>query len=513
MKPVFLASSLCLLLFLLSFRSEGQDREEQIASLSGELTRKSESLNKADPEWNSSLERFLETHAIHGLGKSDVSSMPKSEALARAAFLISEGSPEMARLWKDWNTLQSKEGEVSETSSVKWLAERVDTGADKPEKMLAGVVPDHWIYRGLVQVYRALSSKKMDAVWKPLPMPEGDEIVKAGETYSAAGDLAMRLKEGGYLGKEISVSEGVFSNELSEALKWYQEDQGLKDDGIIGPNTLEGLNRTVKDRLDSLSINLERSRLLPKEAGNRHIIVNLPSGNLFAFESGSLRQTMKIVFGKTGDETSTRIFADHMSTVVFRPYWNIPVGIAAEEIVPEARKNPGYLSQKGYEIVPEYQHEGNQIQVSAGALNQVESGDLFLRQRPGPENALGLVKFLFPNDHAIYLHDTPNDSLFSRSTRTFSHGCIRVERPADLAEWVLGPEGWDGAKVAQALSEGNDQKVALTNDVKVYIVYLTALPLVDGESDLPSTTVRYYRDVYERDPVARKELSGIVQQD
>ncbi len=184
-----------------------------------------------------------------------------------------------------------------------------------------------------------------------------------------------------------------------------------------------------------------------------------------------------------------------MEKLEFGPYWNVPNSIASEEIVPKARNNHSYLASNNYEIVSSY-GSSETVSVSADALSKVESGALLIHQKPGPKNALGSVKFLFPNDYAIYLHDTPQDSLFAEAERDFSHGCIRVEKPADLAEWALSPQGWDRSKVEQALKSGENKTVALDNKVNVYIVYLTAYPSWD-END--KRQVDFHPDLYKFD--------------
>jgi murein L,D-transpeptidase YcbB/YkuD len=275
------------------------------------------------------------------------------------------------------------------------------------------------------------------------------------------------------------------------------QDHGIAD-GVIGPNTLRGLNRTTDERLRLLALNLDRARLLPGGLGVRHLIVNLPSGRLMGFAGGELGIDMRVVFGSDEPGTRTRLFADQMGYLVFRPYWNIPAGIARDEIIPAARKDASFLSARHYEIVPDFGHSGTAISPDSAALAAVEDGSLKIRQRPGSKNALGLVKFLFPNDHAIYLHDTPQDDLFSRSQRAFSHGCIRVEHPKQLAEWVLAPEGWSKTEVSEALSHGDNRHVQLDNPIPVYIVYFTAMPEWRDAEDRENI-VRYYHDVYDRD--------------
>ncbi|MDX1548883.1 MAG: L,D-transpeptidase family protein, partial [Rhodothermales bacterium] len=190
---------------------------------------------------------------------------------------------------------------------------------------------------------------------------------------------------------------------------------------------------------------------------------------------------------------ATPVFTDEMEHLIFSPYWNIPPSIANEEILPKARGNRAYLVENNFQIVSHYGPGAEVYDPYSTPLSRVESGELRLREKPGPSNALGLVKFMFPNDMAIYLHDTPADHLFDESERDYSHGCIRVERPEDLAVWALSRKaGWDRARIQDALQNGEWEQVDLDEHIPVYILYFTAFAEDDG-------TVRFYDDLYDHD--------------
>lgn len=248
----------------------------------------------------------------------------------------------------------------------------------------------------------------------------------------------------------------------------FQARHGLEPDGVVGPKTRAALNVPVSEHILQLELNLERWRWLPRDPGKRYVLVNIAGFWLNAVEDGNVALESKVIVGKP--YTRTPMFSAAMTRVVFNPYWYVPNSIATKEIAPKLRKDPGYLARNHYEQIP-------------------GRPGLALRQRPGPDNALGRIKFLFPNRFSVYLHDTPSRSLFDRTERTFSHGCIRVEKPLPLAEWVLR----QGAEEIQAqVDAGREKQVVLDEPIPVHVAYWTAW--VDG-----SGVLQMRRDVYERD--------------
>jgi murein L,D-transpeptidase YcbB/YkuD len=238
---------------------------------------------------------------------------------------------------------------------------------------------------------------------------------------------------------------------------------------MLGRETMASLNETSAYRTAQIAANLERMRWLPRTFTSRYIYVNVPAFRLTAFENGKPALDMKVIVGQDFEDKATPVFSDVMETVVFRPYWNVTTDIADKEIFPKMNADPGYLAANNYELYK----EGGQTRV---------------RQKPGEKNSLGLVKFLFPNDFNIYLHDTPNHELFDKDVRAFSHGCIRVEKPTELAEWVLG---WDQAKVEAAMHGADNQSIKVPQKIPVFIVYGTAY-MRDGQ-------LYFGNDLYDRD--------------
>jgi murein L,D-transpeptidase YcbB/YkuD len=244
-------------------------------------------------------------------------------------------------------------------------------------------------------------------------------------------------------------SSGTYDHGLAGAVAVFQQRHSINVDSALGKETIDAMNVTASYRLAEIAANMERYRWLPRTFGQRYIFVNVPAFKLEAYDSGQKVLEMKVIVGQEYQDKATPVFADSMETVVFRPYWNVPPDIAAKEIFP---KGSAYMASQNMET-----------------FNQ--GGQTGVRQRPGPKNALGFVKFLFPNDFNIYLHDTPNHELFNKDVRAFSHGCIRLEKPDELAEWVLG---WPADKVQQAMRDGpDDHSVKVPKKIPVFITYFT----------------------------------------
>ena len=320
-------------------------------------------------------------------------------------------------------------------------------------------------------------------------IPDGD-LVEPGDTASAQVQaLRDRLAATGELGGAAETGD-VYDGALVGALARFQANHGLAVDSLLGGNTREALNVGVGRRLEQIDATLARWDDLPDMPtgpGARYVIVNVPEFRVRAFEGDREALQMKVVVGAAYDDRATPLFHDRMEHVVFRPYWGVPPSIAAEEVVPQG---PDALEAKNYQVVPNYEADAEVLPMTYANLRRVANGSLRVRQGPGPDNALGLVKFMFPNQYAVYLHDTPADPLFDEADRAFSHGCIRLERPAAFGAWVLGPQGWDEARVRQAMDTGDRQKVMLDEEIPVFIVYL---PVWADEGGV----VHFAQDVYD----------------
>jgi murein L,D-transpeptidase YcbB/YkuD len=268
------------------------------------------------------------------------------------------------------------------------------------------------------------------------------------------------------------LAQALDSGDVAEALRSvlprHPQYLALKRE-LVRYRDIAARDASAADRVAQIELNLERWRWLPEELGDRYILVNVPTFQLQAIEQGKVTLAMRVVAGKA-DETPTPIFSDEMTEVVFSPYWYVPTSILRKETIPAILRDPGYLDRDELEVV-----QGGQV-VPASSVDWTDPDlRVQVRQRPGAKNSLGLVKFVFPNKFDVYLHDTPAPSLFSKEERDFSHGCVRVEKPVELAQWVLRdqPE-WMRQKIDAAMHAGREQHVALKHRIPVYIVYATA---------------------------------------
>ncbi len=367
--------------------------------------------------------------------------------------------------------------------------------------ILVQVEPPYPGYRRTIQAldtYLDLA-KKYDG--KPLPAVA--KTVAPGDSYAGVPQLAVLLRLLGDLPASANVPPDsiIYQAPLVDAVKSFQNRHGRNPDGRIGAQTLADLNVPLATRVRQMQLTLERWRWLPLSYNAAPIVVNIPEFRMRAYdESFRIGVTMNVVVGKAFDH-STPVFEDSMAYVVFRPYWNVPYSIAKSEMFSKIARDPNYLTTRGFEVVNSRQEPVTAGPVTNDVLEQLRAGKLFVRQLPGPKNSLGLVKFIFPNDYNVYMHDSPEQQLFSRSRRDFSHGCIRLERPADLAVWVLrNNPGWSAEKVRAAMTGGtNNQQVNLTRPVPVLIVYATVIVGADG-------TVHFYDDIYGHDAALEKVL-------
>jgi murein L,D-transpeptidase YcbB/YkuD len=300
---------------------------------------------------------------------------------------------------------------------------------------------------------------------------------------------------------------------VAKAVARFQARHGIPSDGIVGAATLAALNVPVQVRIRQIQLNLERYRWLPAEFGPRYIYVNIPDYKLYAYDGAKPVVKMRIVVGDEY-ENATPVFADLMTFVVFRPYWYVPQRILVEEMISKIRKKRSYLVRHNLEVV-DAKRESLVLNPRRINWSRVDITRIRVRQKPGSTNHLGLVKFMFPNRFAVYLHDTPIRKLFNRPNRTLSHGCVWVEKPVELADYVLaGQDDWNEKKIRKAMetvhsaAEGGSvdgHTVTLVRPVSVYIVYLTAF-VRDG-------VLNFRRDPYGKDREAIARLGKLSPSD
>ncbi|MBP5997759.1 MAG: L,D-transpeptidase family protein [Azonexus sp.] len=333
----------------------------------------------------------------------------------------------------------------------------------------------------------------------PLPRPEGK--LTPGQAYAGIRLVNDRLAVLGDLPAD-SVPPPRYEGQLVAGIKSFQERHGLTPDGVIGKGTFEQLNVAPEARARQLELALERLRSAPPLQAPRAIVVNVPEFRLRAYEVRDGRVTlataMNVIVGNAR-KTRTPLFEAEMQYVEFSPYWNVPPSIARGETLPKLRREPGYFDQQGFEFV------GSDGRVVGGFseayLDAVQRGQMRIRQRPGAKNALGDIKFVFPNPDNIYLHHTPTPLLFKKDRRDFSHGCIRVEEPLELAKFVLADEPeWTEERIVQAMTRGRSATLRLREPFPVVIAYVTAA-VIDGR-------VHFFPDLYGYD----KEFDAALRQ-
>jgi murein L,D-transpeptidase YcbB/YkuD len=439
------------------------------------------------------------------------------------------------------------------------LAEFVSDNAvdatDVP-RLIRKVEPDSDQYRATeAALAHYLDLAKLQAAAGAPPLPEiAKPGVSPGESYPAAGQLLARLQLEGdapgeypfkpasppvappasaktvrrqhrffqrrlpkpkQQGQVAQTSAGpeftppdlppVYTAALADAVKLYQHRHGLPDDGKLTPDTIKSLNVPLTERVIQLQDSLERWRWLPNQYVNPPLMVNLPEFVLRGYNAQhQLDFTMKVVVGKVVGDHDTPVFAHMMRYLIFRPYWNVPHDIVEKELMPHIRASGvGYLASHNFEVT-----DGKGNVLTSFTAKDIEHGGLQVREKPGPKNSLGLVKFMFPNQYDIYLHSTPQPELFARSRRDFSHGCIRVQKPEDLAVWVLAnsdtpaPAGkdWDADTIHDDMTNGPDNRqVNLKTPIPIVIFYVTAIAAEDGHT-------HFFDDIYGYDQKLQQVL-------
>ena len=333
---------------------------------------------------------------------------------------------------------------------------------------------------------------------KALPAP-ADGKLQPGQPYVGIPVLSQRLTVLGDLPAN-GVPPARYEGRLVDAVKSFQGRHGLTPDGVVGKGTLEQLNVTPEARVRQLELALERLRWTPLLQASRAIVVNIPEFRVRAYEvrdgKVELKVAMNIIVGNAA-KTRTPVFDAEMRFVEFSPYWNVPPSIARGETLPKLRREPGYFDQQGFEFVG---RDGRVVSgFSEASLDAVQRGEMRIRQRPGAKNALGDIKFIFPNRDNIYLHHTPTPQLFKRDRRDFSHGCIRVEEPVALAKFVLADEPeWTEERIVQAMTKGRSATLRLREPFPVVIAYTTAV-VRDGR-------IHFFPDIYGQDKILDEAL-------
>ena len=325
------------------------------------------------------------------------------------------------------------------------------------------------------------------------PVPQGNGL-QPGSVDPRVAKLRARLAQSGDLPAGLSQSD-IFDLNVDEAVKHFQQRHGLEADGVIGSKTLAELNVPVQQRIAQIEINLDRWRWLPRDLGADHIVVNSAGFEMDVTLHNHRAIKMGVVVGKRKHRTP--VFSDEMEHIVFRPSWNVPKSIAAKELLPKELENPGHLDSRDFVVVSRADQSSRPV--SSLATHELEpsyfNSTYRLRQKPGQINALGSVKFMFPNKHSIYLHDTNARHLFGKIKRAFSHGCIRVEDPDLLARTLLQNDGKDEYEIDSILSDNSPKTVVLGDKIPVHLTYQTSWVDDTGR-------VQFRADIYDHDKYA-----------
>jgi L,D-transpeptidase YcbB len=383
---------------------------------------------------------------------------------------------------------------------AEFLKDHVVQGGDVAG-VLAQVEPPYPGYRRTLealQTYVQLAGKDDGE-----QLPTTKKPIVPGDTYPGVPRLTRLLRLVGDLpaNADVPADPPIYQGALVDAVKSFQRRHGRDANGKIDAQTLADLNVPLSRRVQQMRWTLERWRWLPDSYSKAPIVANIPEFRLRAYDKDfNVGVTMNVVVGKSYGH-NTPVFTETMKYVIFRPYWEVPYSIIRSEMVPHIQRDPEYLAKNQLEVVDARQSVVTDGTVSSEVLSQLRAGKLFIRQKPGPKNALGLVKFLFPNSYNVYMHDTPAPELFARSRRDFSHGCIRLEKPADLAAWVLRDNpGWTPERIHAAMNGAQSQQVNLAQPIPVLIVYATVIVLEDG-------LVHFYDDIYGHDASLEKVLA------
>ena len=434
------------------------------------------------------LVRVLKQSAKYDPAPFDPALWADLDLMLTDAFLLvgshlAAGRVNPETLHSDWKI---KPGSVDLSTALDQAASSGDI-----DTALGRLRPVHQGYTDLRDALARLRELKAAGGW---PTVAARQTLHPGDHGPAVGDLRFRLLASGDADLTGRIDDLLyFDSRLAAAVKRFQRNNGLPVDGVVGAQTRAVLNLTVEQRIGQVILNLERWRWLPRDLGRRYVVVNTADFTLMAVENGRPVRQMRVVVGRPARRSP--VFSADMTYLVVNPYWNVPPTIAVTDMLPLLQRDAGYLSRKKIRVFASWLPDAAEIDPLTVQWHAYRGDDFpfKLRQEPGPNNALGRLKFMFPNRFAVYLHDTPNHDLFDRRQRDFSSGCIRVEAPLALAQFVLaGDQRWGREALASAIDGKKPVTIRLKAPVPVHLVYLTAW--VDRTG-----TLQFRNDIYHRD--------------
>lgn len=386
------------------------------------------------------------------------------------------------------------------------------------EETITHITPKNFGYAQLLEILNTLKNQKKEASWEKLPKfkklelgSSGNLVLKLRERLKISGDYhecnetnsSLLLLTENNTSLDLNISrDAVFGNCLDLAVKKFQKRHGLVVDGVVGGGTQRALNMTIEEKIDKVQLNIDRIKWLPREKNERYVIVNVPEFMLHYVEDGEIKQQLAVIVGDR--KHPTPIFSENISYIVLNPYWKVPEGIVRREVIPAMVKNPNYLKKQGLEAHQTWDENSPRVDTSWIYWEEYLYGQkkfpYRLMQPPGPKNALGKIKFKFPNKFSVYLHDTPTKHLFKKRVRAFSHGCVRLSQPTDFLKTIstFNPK-INMKKATKRLKGKRKQFIKVKNQLRIHLVYLTVGINKEGQ-------VEFRNDIYNYDKYQKRRI-------